>query len=59
MILIDPTVRKGVIEEMNAHELEPSDAPLDSTPTFYMSISGPVHVDEADFATWINHNIPE
>ena len=36
MVLIDPTVKFGVIEEMNTHELDPEiDLPLDQTPTFF------------------------
>ena len=37
MVLIDPTVKFGVIEEMNVDELDPEiDLPLDKTPTFLM-----------------------
>jgi hypothetical protein len=51
MIMINPDVRSGVIEEMNADELEPFDSPLNPTPTFVWPAKhlGPVGLDEADF----------
>ena len=34
-IILDPTVKYGVIEEMNTHELHRLDPPLDKTPCFF------------------------
>ena len=39
-IILDPSVKYGVIEEMNTHELHRLDAPLDRTPTFFQYVDG-------------------
>ena len=35
-ILINESVKFGVIDEMNVHELNPEDPPLETCPTFFM-----------------------